>query len=54
VFRLFFNELQNTDGRIKHMHKRSETVYDGSGNPVKSYGTVQNITKLKQAKEELR
>lgn len=40
------------DGRIKFVLERGETVYDAEGRPLRSIGTVQDITGLKQAEEE--
>jgi PAS domain S-box-containing protein len=48
------HKLQMPDGRIKYVQERCETEYDESGNPVKSVGTVQDVTKLKKAEEELK
>lgn len=41
------------DGRIKYVHERCETFYDQNGNPIRSIGTVQDITLRKQAEEAL-
>ncbi len=48
------HRIQMSDGRVKYVHERSETEYDESGNPVKSIGTVQDITELKKTEEKLR
>lgn len=42
------------DGRVKYVHEFCETDYDELGNPIKSLGTVQDITKQKKAEEELK
>lgn len=42
------------DGRIKFVHERCKTFYDAHGKPIRSVGTVQNITKRKLAEEALR
>lgn len=47
------HKLQMPDGRVKYVHERCKTEYDERGNPLKSIGTVQDITKLQQAEEEL-
>ncbi len=39
------------DGRIKHVHERCETFYDKDGNPIRSAGTVQDITDRKMAED---
>jgi len=41
------------DGRIKFVRERCETYYDAKGNPVRSQGTVQDITENRQADEQL-
>ncbi len=40
------------DGRIKFVVERGETFYDAEGRPVRSVGTVQDITERKQAEDE--
>lgn len=49
VHRLLF-----TDGRIKHVRERCETLYDQEGNPTLSRGTVQDVTRLQEAENALR
>jgi PAS domain S-box-containing protein len=46
------HRLLMPDGRVKHVHEYCETQYDKNGNPVKSIGTIQDITKRKNAEEE--
>jgi len=41
------------DGSIKHVHERSETKYDAEGKPLRSLGTVQDITERVQAEMAL-
>jgi PAS domain S-box-containing protein len=41
------------DGMVKHVNERCETFYDESGNPVRSIGTVMDITGRKRAEESL-
>ncbi|MBI5100834.1 MAG: PAS domain S-box protein [Nitrospirae bacterium] len=48
------HRLRMSDGRIKHVHERCETVYDADGRPVRSVGTVQDISKQVLAEEVLR
>lgn len=38
------HRLLMPDGRIKHVHERCETVYDIDGLPLRSIGTVQDIS----------
>ncbi|MCB2182220.1 MAG: PAS domain S-box protein [Desulfobulbaceae bacterium] len=39
------------DGRIKHVHEQCETFYDAEGRPLRSVGTVQDITERKLAED---
>ena len=47
------HRLQIKDGRIKWVSTIGRTEYDEAGNPVRSVGTVQNITEHKRTEEEL-
>ena len=47
------HRLQFADGRIKYVHEQCETFYDADGKPIRSSGTVQDITERKQAEEAL-
>ena len=42
------------DGRVKHVHERCETHFDASGRPLRSVGTVQDISEQEQAEQERR
>ncbi len=46
------HRLLFADGRIKYVHEQCETLYDGD-TPIRSIGTVQDITERKLAEEEL-
>lgn len=46
------HRLLLTDGRIKYVHERCETVYGSSGEPLRSVGTVQDISDRKRLKLE--
>ena len=48
-YRLLFN-----DGRIKWINEICSTDFDKEGNPIRSYGTIQDITKYKLAEEQFR
>ncbi|MFA5903618.1 MAG: MASE3 domain-containing protein [Desulfobacula sp.] len=48
------HRLMMADGRVKYMHECCETYYDSSGLPIRSVGTVQDITERRQAQEALR
>jgi PAS domain S-box-containing protein len=41
------------DGRVKHVHERCETFFDSDGRPLRSIGTVQDITERKLMEEAL-
>lgn len=41
------------DGRIKYVKEQCETYYDKDGKPLRSVGTVQDVTELKQAEDAL-
>jgi PAS domain S-box-containing protein len=47
-YRLLF-----ADGRVKYLSERCETYYDESGNPLRSIGTVQDITEQKQNAQQV-
>jgi PAS domain S-box-containing protein len=42
------------DGREKYIHEQCRTDYDHKGRPVRSLGTVHDITAIKEAEEKLR
>lgn len=48
------HRLLMPDGRIKYLLEKCETAFDGDGKPVRSMGTVQDVTTLKQAERALR
>lgn len=48
VHRLFF-----ADGRVKYVNEQCETLFDDDGKPLRSLGTVQDITERRQAEETL-
>ncbi len=48
-YRLLFN-----DGRIKWINEICSTDFDSEGNPIRSYGTILDITKYKLAEENFR
>ncbi len=39
--------------KIRYVHERGEVAFDSAGNPVRSFGTVQDITERKQSEEAL-
>jgi len=47
------HRLRFPDGRIKFVHEQCETLFEGD-TPVRSAGTVQDITEQKRAEEALR
>ena len=46
------HRLMFPDGRIKFVHQQCETLYDQSGRPLKSLGTIQDISVRKQTEAE--
>jgi PAS domain S-box-containing protein len=42
------------DGRVKYVNERCETFYDDKGKPIRSIGTVQDVTERRQAENALR
>ncbi len=48
------HRLLMKDGTVKHVHEKCETTYSKDGTPLKSIGTVQDITERKQAGEFIR
>ncbi|TCS72104.1 PAS domain S-box-containing protein [Sulfuritortus calidifontis] len=47
------HRLLMADGRIKYVREVCRTDYDADGQPLRSLGTVQDITEIKQAEAEL-
>ncbi len=47
------HRLQLPDGRIKYVHERGETLYDSDGSPLRSIGTVQDVTERTLVEQEL-
>jgi PAS domain S-box-containing protein len=47
------HRLLMADGRIKHVHERCESEFDAEGKPLRSIGTVQDISARKLADEAL-
>ncbi len=48
------HRLLMKDGRVKYVNEKCETYYDENGKPLRSAGTVHDITERKRAEEELR
>lgn len=48
------HRLKFGDGRIKYVHERCNTIFDDSGAPVRSIGTVQDITERKLVEDQVR
>lgn len=46
------HRLRMPDGRVKHVRERCETSYAADGRPLRSAGTVQDITAQVQAQQE--
>ncbi len=41
------------DGKVRWVHVRLHTDFDSSGSPIHSYGTLQDITAMKEIEDEL-
>lgn len=48
------HRLLMKDGRVKYVNECCETFYDAGGRPLRSAGTVQDITERRKAEEALR
>ena len=48
------HRLRMPDGRIKHVHERCETHYNELGQPLRSTGSVQDVTERMRTDEQLR
>lgn len=44
------HRLQMSDGRVKHVHERGETHFSATGEPLRTIGTVQDVTSSLQGK----
>jgi len=47
------HRLLMLDGRVKYVHEQCETYYDEQNNPLRSIGTVQDITERKLAETRI-
>ncbi len=47
------HRLLMEDGRIKYVQERGKSTYDENGKPLRSVGTIYDITKLKQTENAL-
>jgi PAS domain S-box-containing protein/putative nucleotidyltransferase with HDIG domain len=45
--------LVTPNGYVKYVQERCETIYDNEGRPLRSIGTVQDITKNRRAEEHI-
>ena len=50
----FIHRILFGEGNVKFVHEQCETNYDESGNPIHSFGTIQDITDYINAQEALR
>ena len=48
------HRLLMRDGRIKYVEEHGHTIYDPKGNPLRTLGTVQDITEREATRHELR
>ena len=47
-------QIQRSDGQLRTVHSEAEVVFNEAGEPVRVFGTSQDITKRKAAEESLR
>jgi len=47
------HRLLMSDGRIKYVHERGKTLYNEEGDPIRSIGTVQDITEQKVIEKKI-
>jgi PAS domain S-box-containing protein len=48
------HRLRMSDGRIKWVHEKGLSEFDATGKPLRSHGTVQDVTERKQQEEQSR
>lgn len=48
------HRLLFADGRIKYVHEQCETHYSEAGKPLRSFGTIQDVTERKRVEDALR
>lgn len=48
------HRLLFADGRVKYVREQCETYYDADGRPLRSVGTIQDVTELKEVEEAIR
>ena len=47
------HRILTPDGAIKYVHERWKTYYAGDGTPLRTVGTIQDVTELKRTEEKL-
>ncbi|MCX7185286.1 MAG: ATP-binding protein [Nitrosospira sp.] len=47
------HRLLMSDGRVKYVHERAETEFSSEGKPLRSVGTIQDITERKRIEEKI-
>jgi signal transduction histidine kinase len=47
------HRLLMSDGRVKYVHERGETFYDPEGRPLRTIGTVQDVTERRRAEMDV-
>ncbi|MGC1818156.1 MAG: diguanylate cyclase [Casimicrobiaceae bacterium] len=48
------HRLRMPDGRIKHVHERSQTSFDELGRPLRTVGTIQDITDRVRSEQQIK
>ena len=54
AYDLEFGIRRGSDGELRFLHSKAELISDDEGKPSKVMGTIQDITELRRADEELR
>jgi two-component system, cell cycle sensor histidine kinase and response regulator CckA len=47
------HRIIRSDGQVRWLHERAETIYDAAGNAIRMVGVVQDITERKEAADAL-
>ncbi len=50
----FYYRVIHPDGGMRTIHSRGKVVTDEQGNPIRAFGTAQDVTELKLAEEQLK
>ncbi len=48
------NRIVRPDGSVRYVHRRSDIIKNSHGTPIRVYGTIQDVTELKQSEQTVR